>query len=100
MSMEAEKYQYEPLKSPTTIRLAILPRHDGIPDDEEIYIQLIQIELSKAEKTCAALSYFWGDESDPKTIYIDGKTHKVTSNLDFFLRRKRYPERLGGNQYF
>jgi hypothetical protein len=83
----AAEYVYEPLTSPTSIRiLKLLPGTKG---------DLIQCRLkitTMAEvRPYEAMSYVWGDTKDKREICCGGRKAKIPTNLRDALRRIRDP---------
>ena len=77
-------HSYRPLKS-NEIRLLILnpgKREDPI----ECYLEHYGVSSAKSYH---ALSYVWGDTSNPAKIRLDGSEFPVTYNLGAFLRARR-----------
>ena len=82
-------FKYEPLRTPSSIRLVSLqPRYDGDSIDK-IHIELKEFGLSEVSKKYYALSYVWGEGGRTETISVNGLDFYVTENLMFFLRRRR-----------
>lgn len=73
-----EKYQYQPLPNPTSIRLIRFQPHDTIHG--------VSCSFVVADTTCPppyiALSYVWGDATDRVAIHVEGKAAYVTRNLN------------------
>jgi hypothetical protein len=90
-------YQHEPLESPDVqLRLTILHPAKSY---SSIHCDLIQVTpelLEGYEVKFDALSYCWGQGAASNTIFIDGKAHQVTPNLEHALRalRRKDAQRL------
>lgn len=83
-------FEYSPLDNskPQTRLLTLLP---GSEDSNEIYCKLSSIELGdSAGLQYEALSYVWGDETDPKEITVDDKLFVVRKNLYYALLHFRH----------
>jgi hypothetical protein len=91
MSDEVSSYSYKPLpRGPDSIRLLhLLPHNDK---DAQIHCRLVDIRLGDPEQVhpYEALSYFWGDEDDNRTISINGDILLVRRHLYEALSRLRY----------
>ena len=53
-------FQYEPLATPTTIRLVNVPATNAADCNEEIQLEIEQFELSDVSKDYYAMSYVRG----------------------------------------
>lgn len=78
------EFSYKNLTAADSIRLLLLhPR--AASNDDEIRCTLQHTTLSECENDLTfqyiALSYVWGDETDQKTIVVDGAGFHVTANL-------------------
>ena len=82
-------FKYEPLATPSTLRLVTIPATDNSRGDEKLQLILQHKELSEVRKQYCALSYVWGDPKRIHTIGLNGQDFQVTDNLMFFLRRRR-----------
>ncbi|KAI0111930.1 heterokaryon incompatibility protein-domain-containing protein [Daldinia grandis] len=82
-------YPYQEL-SGTDIRLVrILPGDD--PDGIECLVDLVPLS---SKPDYHALSYVWGDPSDPRTITLNGRPFDITGNFHEVLRQFRQFGRL------
>ncbi|RSL41927.1 hypothetical protein CEP54_015662 [Fusarium duplospermum] len=81
----AKLYEYEPLET-GSIRLLFLLEADE--DDDDLECALLHFELSEVTEY-TALSYVWGDESNPCAIYIGDEYLPITPNLEDALRHLR-----------
>jgi len=77
-----EQYQYQPLPSPTSIRLLKFKPSDN-PD--EISCSFVVVDTATPPQYIA-LSYVWGDTTNTVPITVDGKLVQVTRNLKDALR--------------
>lgn len=77
-----EPYEYQPLPSPTSIRLIKL-KIDDKTDDLVCSFEIADILVPQVY---IALSYVWGDTSSTVTIICHGKPIQVTQNLQAVLR--------------
>ena len=77
---------YKPLSSSTGIRiLHLLPaQNDGDP----LECRLLETDLNENPEYIA-ISYVWGDETDPSFILHEEVELSITRNLDAALRRFR-----------
>ena len=82
-------FEYEPLATPSTLRLVLIPPTDGSRGNEKLQLILQHKEFSEVCKRYYALSYVWGNPDKVHTIGLNGQDFQVTDNLMFFLRRKR-----------
>ena len=74
---DSARYQYEPLQSPSHIRvLKIEPGEENDP----LRCSLVQVSLDDG-LDFPALSYAWGDATDLCKIECDGKITEITRNL-------------------
>jgi hypothetical protein len=81
-----EQYRYEPLRSPSHIRILELePGDHAVP----LRCSLVQVDLQDRPQF-EALSYAWGDASDLKTIECNGKELMITRSLHEALESLRY----------
>ena len=80
-------FQYQPLETSTTIRLAAIPTLGSVSENELISIALFHAELSNFKGRYAALSYMWGDPAMVHTIRCNGTEMLVTKSVMNFLRR-------------
>ncbi|KAM7196347.1 Heterokaryon incompatibility protein (HET) domain containing protein [Rhypophila sp. PSN 637] len=83
-------YIYEGLPEAGQIRL--LKLQPGT-DDSPIHFTLVTANLHENPEY-EAISYCWGDPSNPKTVYCDGKTIQVTRSLYTALRRLRKSDQV------
>lgn len=83
------RYKYKPLETPTSIRLIELMASDD--EDSPLRCRIFHIDIKYSpHPEYAALSYVWGDESNPSTIICDEGTElSITRNLDIALRTIR-----------
>jgi hypothetical protein len=79
---------YPPLKA-EEIRVVKLHPADDLRND--LHCSLETVKLSQKPQY-EALSYVWGNQSNPKTIVLDGYDFKVTQNLNDALRHLRHSE--------
>ena len=83
------RYPYRPLVGSAIRLIRILPQEDtgsGTSDDV-LRCKLIHMVLDASPPPqYIALSYCWGDESDPQTIQLDGASIPIRSNLWHALR--------------
>ena len=91
--VEDTQFHYEPLNTPTSIRLVKLPGTRSSDGSKTIQLEMKQFELSGMSKDRRgdhfyALSYVWGDPKKVHTINLNGQKFGITKNLMFFLRRK------------
>ena len=82
-------FKYEPLATPSTLRMVLIPPTDGSRDNEKLQLILQHKEFSEVRKRYYALSYVWGNRDQVHTIGLNGQDFQVTDNLMFFLRQKR-----------
>lgn len=82
-------FKYEPLETPSTLRLVSIPATDNSKGNEKLQLILQHKELSEVRKQYYALSYVWGNPEKVHTIGLNGQDLQVTDNLMFFFRRKR-----------
>lgn len=82
-------FTYEPLATPSTLRLVIIPATSISSGNENLQLSLQHKELSEVRKHYYALSYVWGNPEKVHTIGLNGQDFQVTDNLMFFLRRRR-----------
>ncbi|KAL2065909.1 hypothetical protein VTL71DRAFT_3579 [Oculimacula yallundae] len=85
-------YKHEALDpSKNEIRLLeIFPRRYVGAASQEIECRLIVRSLNDPELKYEALSYVWGDQSDPQSIFIDGQAFLAGQNLYRALHHLRY----------
>lgn len=79
-------YQYEQLKEPKQIRLLSL-----LPGTNDIHFNLQAVNLDDKPEY-EAISYCWGDPTDCRTVYCEGKPLQITVSLFTALRQLRYPD--------
>ena len=82
-------FKYEPLATPSTLRLVFIPSNDDSKSNEKLQLILQHKEFSEVRKRYYALSYVWGNPDKVHTIGLNGHDFQITDNLMFFLRRKR-----------
>lgn len=87
-------YRYTPLSSkPNVTRLLrLLPSSD---EHEALQCELFECGLrlsDSASQPYEALSYVWGEETDPRSIIVDNEDLSVTRNLHAVLLRLRDPD--------
>jgi hypothetical protein len=86
-------FRYEPLRSPDSIRLAVLPSNGKESKAVPIQLQLFEVKLSEARNKYTALSYTWGvsdaEQVPSHIILVNGRPFRVHDNLMYFLRRQR-----------
>ena len=82
-------FKYEPLETPSTLRMVLIPPTDGSRGNEKSQLILQHREFSEVRKRYYALSYVWDNPEKVHTIGLNGQDFQVTDNLIFFLRRKR-----------
>jgi hypothetical protein len=80
-------YQYEQLKEPRQIRLLSL-----LPGKDQIHFNLQTVNLDDNPEY-EAISYCWGDPTDCRTVYCEGKPLQITVSLFTALRHLRLPDR-------
>lgn len=73
-----EQHQYEPLPSPTSIRL--IKFKPGESCNGNLTCSFLVVDTSDPPEYIA-LSYVWGDASKTVPVSIDGKSVQVTQNL-------------------
>lgn len=78
-----EPYTYEPMPSPTSIRLIKLQVKDETGD----LVCSLEIGDLSVPPEYTALSYAWGDTSNTATIVCHDKTVQVTQTLHAALQR-------------
>ena len=84
------RYNYKPLETPTSIRLIELIESPDEDSPLQCRIHHVDFQHSPHPEYYAALSYVWGDESNPSTIICDEGTElPITRNLDNALRSIR-----------
>ncbi|KAK1711735.1 heterokaryon incompatibility protein-domain-containing protein [Colletotrichum lupini] len=89
---------YTPLAQSDVVRVLIL--YPAITHDAEIQCELLSTEIStcqELEQSYIALSYVWGDQSDPQLVYVNNHEVYIGRNLSEalrHLRRRGYPIRL------
>jgi heterokaryon incompatibility protein (HET) len=81
-------YTYKPLSSPTSIRLIHLLPSDN--EDDPLKCDLEEVDL-KGHQMYEAISYVWGDETNPSSVSCEKSHISITRNLDAALRRFRRP---------
>jgi len=79
---------YKPLETPTSVRLIELLGSTKADGPLHCHIHHANLDDSPAYN---ALSYVWGDESDPGAIYCDGVPLPITRSLAAALRHLRLP---------
>lgn len=77
MATDQERYIYEPLQSPTAIRLI---KFSINPGDSSVICDLHHVEQATAPPY-DALSYTWGDSSQRTTLVCGGRTISITAAL-------------------
>jgi hypothetical protein len=82
LNAEAAKKIYKPLQT-KEIRVVKLHPADDLRND--LHCSLETVKLSQKPQY-EALSYVWGNQTNPKTIVLDGHDFKVTQNLNDALR--------------
>ena len=82
-------FKYEPLATPSTLRMVLIPPTHGCRSNEKLQLILQHKEFSEVRKRYYALSYVWGNPDKVHTIGLNGQDFQVTDNLMFFLRWKR-----------
>ena len=81
-------YEYQPLTTPTSMRLvALQPGAKG----DELRCDLIDANLS-TNPVYEGVSYVWGDERNQDKIICDGKEINITNNLAAVLTQFRPTE--------
>lgn len=88
-SLSSQGFAYDPLSSPTSIRLLkVLPKRD----DCRIEIELWEERQAESEPY-RCLSYTWGESSDTASVHVNGRSMEVGSNLFAFLvvATQRFP---------
>jgi hypothetical protein len=81
-------FKYSPVESTRTIRLLeLFQETDGF--NSPIICAIGHFSLDDEKVQYRALSYCWGDDAKPHTIYINGKRSDVTANLYSALLRLR-----------
>lgn len=86
----ADAYEYEPLATERSIRVAEI--YPSFCYRAEVKCRLREISLDQDDADCIpfeALSYVWGSSSGRTPIWCDGKLLFVTHNCDLALRRLR-----------
>ncbi|EXJ71164.1 uncharacterized protein A1O5_06158 [Cladophialophora psammophila CBS 110553] len=86
------KYAYQPLTGkPGARSIRLIELQPGI-DNDPIKCTIIHASLDDNPEYCA-ISYCWGDASDPVSITCnpEGNTLAITTNLNEALRNFRYP---------
>ncbi|KAH0427976.1 hypothetical protein CcaCcLH18_09335 [Colletotrichum camelliae] len=81
ISTPAARFKYSPLSS-EDIRLVQIDHYN----QELGIIECTMTHEDLMTSKFRALSYTWGDPTDNKLILVDGKSLKVTANLEGFLR--------------
>lgn len=84
------RYEYIPLQGRESIRLLQLKSGK---EDDPIECWIFEARLDDYP-SYEAISYMWGDPNDKSTIFCDGKTVSVSSNLVDALRIFRRQDRL------
>ncbi|OHE97089.1 hypothetical protein CORC01_07530 [Colletotrichum orchidophilum] len=85
---------YAPLVHPDAIRVLIL--YPAVRHDAEIQCRLLSTEISTCQElneSYVALSYVWGDLSDPQLVQVNGQGVYIGSNLSEALRHLRRRDR-------
>lgn len=95
-------YTYQPLPDAHTVRILILnPGENGEPLSGQIETaHLIGRRRASAtpqamwsvDRPYEAISYVWGSNTMDHSIYLDGKTHKITANMSDALHQCRLPD--------
>lgn len=80
------EFQYKPLETPETIRLALIPQRSA-NSQENVELELRHYGLPLKSLNYNALSYVWGDPTKKHLISLNGKDFWVTDSLMFFLLR-------------
>jgi len=88
MSNAESGHEYQPLDL-STDEIRLLTLHPG-RDGDKISSTLSHYNLTDNTEY-EALSYTWGDNSNLRTIILDGVPFQVTANLETALRHLRYP---------
>ncbi|KAI3542625.1 hypothetical protein CSPX01_06830 [Colletotrichum filicis] len=81
---------YTPLAQSDVVRVLIL--YPAITHDAEIQCELLSTEIStcqELEQSYVALSYVWGDQSDPQLVYVNNYEVYIGRNLSEALRHLR-----------
>ena len=73
-----DMYRYDRQLLQHTIRVIHIKRDK---DDEQFRCSFSFLSLHEKSVTYNALSYVWGEQSNPSTIYVEGKPLRVTRNL-------------------
>ncbi|PYI13974.1 hypothetical protein BO99DRAFT_371226, partial [Aspergillus violaceofuscus CBS 115571] len=84
-------YVYRDLDD-TEPRIRVLDLFPAPNEEADIHCQLQELRLSHDHATkCSyeALSYVWGSDRRPNSVYVDGNPLPITSNLQAALRRLR-----------
>jgi hypothetical protein len=90
LSETVPSHTYEPLQSPTSIRiLELLPGEEG----DLIQCQLYSTTVEGAPQY-EALSYVWGSPDDKSAIECGGGRIKIPTNLRDLLQRLRSPSKV------
>ncbi|KAH6717280.1 heterokaryon incompatibility protein-domain-containing protein [Leptodontidium sp. MPI-SDFR-AT-0119] len=94
--MSAQVFPYCPLSEPDSFR--ILHLQPSSERSAQIYCKLEHTRLSRYDYDIidpyTALSYVWGDSSDPRTIQVDGQPVAITRNLHDALECLRDDKRV------
>ncbi|KAK1655022.1 hypothetical protein BDP81DRAFT_417110 [Colletotrichum phormii] len=94
---------YTPLVQSNTIR--VLTLYPALSHDAEVQCGLLSTEIStcqELEQSYVALSYVWGNLSDPQLVYVNDQEVYIGRNLFKalrHLRRRDRPIRLGQTRY-
>ncbi|KAM5349548.1 hypothetical protein ACJ41O_006053 [Fusarium nematophilum] len=81
-------YEYRPLQSARTIRVAVLEPAGSFADP--LRLSLKRVSLSNLGRTkYEALSYVWGPVTGDRRVFCDGKIIRVTPNCESALRHLR-----------
>lgn len=90
-----EKYTYQPLKYPDSIRLVVLQPAADLEATVECFLTLTTLSECEDDvvEIYSALSYVWGDAADTRLISVEGRPFEVTANLESALRHMRDPKR-------
>lgn len=70
-------FKYEPLATPSTLRLVWIPATNHSEGNENLQLILLRVELSEVRKQYYALSYVWGDPKKAHTISLIGQISKL-----------------------
>ncbi|KAI7977208.1 hypothetical protein EIK77_005413 [Talaromyces pinophilus] len=84
-------YIYRPLDQAVP-RIRVLELFCAATEESDIHCQLHELPISQsrgADCSYEALSYFWGSDQRPLSVYINGHPLPITQNLDTALRHLR-----------